>query len=138
MKHLRLDDLPSAQAKLGESRHVVPRAWLGNWVNTNNTTRGIVRVVLATPNGHLVMRAFGAGFPSPCDWGEARAYPFASDVCSTEVYGISAFYDFGFMETSLQMHEKQGVLVVAKWDRFKDGSGRSNRFSRDFFHRVDS
>jgi hypothetical protein len=50
---------------------------------------------------------------------------------------FSAFYDFGFMETQLQAHVRQGVLIIAKFDRFKDNSGRANYFSKEFFYRAE-
>jgi hypothetical protein len=38
------------------------------------------------------------------------------------------------METHLQAKTEKGVLVVASFNRFKDQSGRSSYFSREFFY----
>ena len=111
---------------------------LGSWVNTNSGTRGITKVDFGIKEGKFVARLFGVCDPSPCDWGEVSAYLFAKDICSSELAGISLSYDFGFMETHMQAHVKQGVLVIAKFDRFRDDSGRSNCFSREFFYRPDA
>lgn len=83
------------------------------------------------------MRIIAAGSPEPDDWGETAASLFAAETSSAEAMAFSAFYDFGFMETQLQAHVRQGVLIIAKFDRFKDNSGRSNYFSKEFFYRVE-
>ena len=115
----------------------IPPRLAGEWLNTNSAARGITRIVLAVEGGELVMRAFGACEPSPCDWGEVATCFFAKERCYYESMAFTALYDFGFMESQLLAHVKLGVLVVAKFDRFKDGSGRSNYFSREFFYRMD-
>jgi hypothetical protein len=108
---------------------------LGTWVNTNRATRGIEKVYLTARENKLILRVFGVCDPSPCDWGEVRAQLFTRDICFPESMAFRAAYDFDFMETELLAHVKLGVLVIAKFDRFKDESGRSNYFSREFFHR---
>jgi hypothetical protein len=44
-------------------------------------------------------------------------------------------YDFGFLVTILAAYAKQGILVLDTFNTFTDSSGRSNYFSREFFHR---
>jgi hypothetical protein len=110
---------------------------VGTWMNTNDGTRGIIRVAVSLKEGGVAVRAFGACEPSPCDWGESYAEVFASEPDSIEGNAFNALYDFGFMETRLQAHIRQGLLVVAKFDRFKDDSGRANYFSKEFFFRMD-
>lgn len=117
---------------------VIPELLLGTWINTNRTARGIVKVILAVDEGKLIVNAFGACDPSPCNWGKTTATVFDKEISFPESMALSAFYDFGFMETYLLAHVKLGVLVIAKFDHFKDGSGRSNYFSRDFFYRIDT
>ena len=84
----------------------------------------------------LIIHAFGACAPPFCDWGEVRGRIFADAVTSKRGLAFSAVYDFGFKETYLQAKVKKGVLVVANLNRFKDGSPRSNYFSREFFYRT--
>lgn len=115
---------------------ISPAPLLGTWLNTNNSTQGILRAVLSGSGRDVRLRIVAAGDPSPRDWGETGAAVFATDTGSTEAMAFSAFYDFGFMETHLQAHVRQGVLIIAKFDRFKDNSGRSNYFSKEFFYRV--
>jgi hypothetical protein len=111
---------------------------LGTWLNTNTATRGLPKTVLAAKENGIVLRVFAAGSQQMVDWGETAAGIFAADALATEAMAFSAFYDFGFMETQLQGHVRQGVLIIAKFDRFKDDSGRSNYFSKEFFYRTET
>ncbi len=132
-------DLSKDKTELSEwAASGVPDLLPGTWINTNGASRGITRVVLTDRGGELAMRAYGDCDPSPCDWGEVTACFFPKEICFHEAMAFTAFYDFGFMESHLLAHVKLGVLVVAKFDRFKDGSGRSNYFSREFFYRLDA
>ena len=51
---------------------------------------------------------------------------------------MRASYDFGFMDVVLHAWVKQGVLVIAIFNRFRDASGRSNYFDREFFYRAEA
>jgi len=136
VKYVRDDDRPGKTAA-GSARRIDASPFVGNWVTTNRATRGIVRIEVRESGAGLVVQAFGACSPGPCDWGQADASVFADGVDSTTGLSFSATYDFGFMESDLQAKIKKGVLVVAGFNRFKDGSGRSNYFSREFFYRED-
>jgi hypothetical protein len=114
-----------------------PEPLLGTWLNTNVTTQGVTTAMLSRKGEKIVVRIVAAGDLEPSDWGEAMASLFATDASSSEAMAFSAFYDFGFMETQLQAHVRQGVLIIAKFDRFKDNSGRSNYFSKEFFYRAE-
>jgi hypothetical protein len=114
---LRLDSLP------------------GIWLNTDSGTRGIAKVVTAVNGSELTVRAFGAGDPALIDWGEVKAdYIYANSLSSHVAAGFTASYHFDFAEIHLQANWNQGLLVLASFTSFKDGSNRSNYFSRDFFH----
>ena len=117
---------------------ITSESLLGTWVNTNSATRGIVKVVLTASDGKVVLKVFGSCDPDPYDWGEVNASIFASDIHSNEATAWSAFCEFGFMDIHLQAHIRQGVLIIAKFDRFKDESGRVNYFSKEFFYRTDT
>lgn len=108
----------------------------GIWMNTDSSTRGIVKVVTAINGSELTVRAFGAGDPDLIDWGEVEAdYIYANSLASRVAAGFTARYHFDFAEVHLQANWNQGLLVLASFTSFKDGSARSNYFSRDFFHR---
>lgn len=108
----------------------------GIWLNTNRDSHGIVKVVVAVQGPRLLVRAFGAGDPETCDWGEVEAnQTYAGSVSSRVAAGFTAWYDFDFSRIHLQANWNQGLLVLASFTSFKDGSRRSNYFSREFFHR---
>jgi hypothetical protein len=108
----------------------------GVWLNTDSGTRGIVKVMTAVSGPELTVRAFGAGDPDLIDWGEVEAdYIYALSLSSRVAAGFTARYRFDFAEIHLQANWNQGLLVLASFTSFKDGSDRSNYFSRDFFHR---
>jgi hypothetical protein len=114
-----------------------PALFLGRWRNTNAATAGMAEVSFSMSQGAPVLRVFGAGEGRAIDWGEARVELFADGVSLAEPTKMKASYDFGFMDVLLHAWVKQGVLVIAVFNRFKDDSGRSNYFDREFFYRAD-
>lgn len=130
LKYMRADE----RVEAGEALSLEPLS--GSWLNTNSTSRGIARADLSVKGNGLTLRVAAAGDPAPHDWGETDVQVFAADTSSAEAMAFSAFYDFGFMETLLQGHVRQGVLIIAKFDTFKDNSGRSSYFSKEFFFRA--
>jgi hypothetical protein len=120
------------------SPEIDPSALAGRWVTTNRQTTGIVEMIVEVRGGNLIVRTLGAGAPQPCDWGERVARVFSDGPASSTALAFSAEYDLGFIESHLQAKIKKGVLVVAGFNRVRDGSGRSNYFSREFFYRVEN
>ncbi len=137
---MRVANLMRAEERLPE-RAAAPggisdvSAMLGTWYATDKQTGGIVRMVLEGTPGDFTVHSFGAGSPEPHDWGTVPAVPYAASVASSAGMAFSATYDFGFVETILAAYSKGGILVLDTFNVFKDGSGRSNYFSREFFHR---
>jgi len=130
----RAEDLPEGAAEPGPGT-LDPAPLLGTWINTNPRVRGIARIVLAANGGRFTVQVSGANGDAPIDWGEVPATPFAHDAGSRETMAFSAAYDLGFQRVELQANVKQGVLVVASFNEFTDGSGRSSYFTREFFYR---
>jgi hypothetical protein len=108
---------------------------LGTWFNTDKGTGGVTRMILEERDGQLTLHSFGADPIAPRDWGKARATAYSASAGSHQGMAFSGFYDFGFMETLLAAYMKSGILVLDTFNTFKDGSGRANYFSREFFHR---
>jgi hypothetical protein len=134
MRYVRAEDRPpNGDAPPGG--HVDPAPMLGTWFATDKQASGVVKLELAERAGAFVVRAFGAGSPDPLDWGEVPAIAYAKSVVSDEGMAVSAAYDFGFLESLLAAYTKGGILVLDTFNTFKDGSGRSAYFSREFFHR---
>ena len=82
------------------------------------------------------LNAYGAG--APRDWGKVAVIPHASGVDSHDPAGFLAVYDFDFMQMLLAANMNKGLLIIASYNTFRDGSRRSNYFSREFFYRAES
>jgi hypothetical protein len=128
----RMEDAPG----VGPQEDITVGQFCGDWIGTNTSTRGIARISIRAEDRGLSVRAFGAGEHELNDWGTVLAEVFAEGASATRVRAFRAFYDFGFLETWLQAKTEKGVLVIASFNRFKDQSGRSNYFSREFFYRA--
>jgi hypothetical protein len=107
---------------------------IGRWKNTNSATRGISEIVISEAGKNLRVQTFGARASGPSDWGERDATTFAYHVTSDIVAGFELTYDFGSQEALVTAIHNRGVLVIHAYHRFKDGSGRSNFISKEFFH----
>lgn len=108
---------------------------VGLWRNTTSASTGIVTIQIREEREGLAVRSFGAGKTSLVDWGETSAKVYAKDWVSTEAMAFYACFDAGELSCHLQANVKQGVLVVAYFTVFNDGSGRSNYFSREFYYK---
>lgn len=106
---------------------------LGTWINADPETDDIIRFILAGQNDTFTVQVYGANTPEPIDWGEVEATPCATGT-TLEIAGFDARYDFGPVETLLAAYGAKGVLVIQTYTRFKDGSGRPDYFTREFFH----
>ena len=49
--------------------------------------------------------------------------------------GFLARFDFGFSEVLFSANEAKGLLIIASFATFRDDSGRSSYFTREFFYR---
>jgi hypothetical protein len=107
---------------------------IGLWKNTNHATR-VIRELILTKNGDSYeLRAFGAA--APRDWGTVVVVPHAGGVDAHDAAGFLAVYEFDFMQMFLAANMNKGLLIIASYNTFHDGSGRSNYFSREFFYRA--
>lgn len=134
MNFTRAEDQPATGHVQVGGATVDPSPLVGTWFNTDKQTRGISKLDLTQNEGALKVRAFGACEPELCDWGETEGVAFSSGVDSPEGMAFTALFDFGFMETLLAVYLKGGILVLDSFNTFRDDSGRSNYFSREFFH----
>jgi hypothetical protein len=107
---------------------------LGDWRNTN--ANGTIARIVCEPSGDGKMNV--RCFTGERDWGVIKAPVFAFEFDSSQAGAVYALYDFGSEEVRLQANVKAGVLVVVTLNRFRDDSGRSNYFNREFFYRKPS
>lgn len=135
LKFAKLEDLVEYPATQNEGRLQLD-ALPGTWLNTNSHSGGIVKVVITTQPHKLKVRVFGDADPALCDWGEVDAeYIYANNIHSQSAAGFTAWYRLAHAEIHLQANWNQGLLVLASFTSFRDGSSRSNYFSREFFRR---
>jgi hypothetical protein len=107
----------------------------GLWRNTNSEEPAIDSVSFAAAGAGRTMRVLARDASGPRDWGTANVESFDEVGAATDPARIKALYELGVMEVLLHGWVKQGVLVLALFRRFKDGSDRSNHFDREFFYR---
>lgn len=105
---------------------------VGVWCSCNKKTRGIVKVVVKSSGNALKIRVYGACTPSPCDWGAVSGIAYASSVTSKTAIAFSAKYKFGFKDAIVTGHLDNGTLILETYNKFKDGSGRSAYYSREY------
>ncbi|QEH38549.1 hypothetical protein OJF2_71520 [Aquisphaera giovannonii] len=134
------DAAASGIAERGDAAapRAVPSLFLGRWLNTNPGTAGMAEVTFREEGGSVVLGVLGVGDPAPIDWGPTRVSLLSDGADLAEPTKMQAAYDFGFMDVLLHAWVKQGVLVIAVFNRFRDGSGRSNYFDREFFYRAEA
>jgi len=108
-------------------------AFPGIWINSNPDTNGIARIVISQTGGSLSLQTYAVGPDRPIDWGTVPVKVFASSPSSHAWAGFTCAYDFGFVETQLQGMIMKGLLVLAQLHRFKDASGRTDYFVREYF-----
>jgi hypothetical protein len=125
----------SAQALADAKGTLSLKNLIGRWNNCDKNTRGLVRLVLGTKGSTLTVQGFGACTPTPCDWGVVEGIAYGESVVATEAIAFSARYDFNFKETIVTGHLDNGTLIVETFDKFKDGSGRANYYSRVYLCR---
>lgn len=107
---------------------------IGRWKNTSSATRGISEIVISEDGKNLRVQTFGAFASGSRDWGEGIATTYAYNVAGNVVAGFELTYDFGTQETLVTAIHNRGVLVIHAYHRFKNGGGRSNFISKEFFH----
>jgi hypothetical protein len=105
----------------------------GTWLNSNPETNGIARLLMTESGGKLILRVYAVGPEGLIDWGEADVSVLASSPSSSIAAGFTSFYDFGFVETRLQAMILKGLIVLAQFHHFKDGSSRVDYFVREYF-----
>lgn len=111
---------------------------IGRWRKTNDGSQAIHALEINEAEGSLVVRAFSEGEPWPADWDAVRAeslYTGAADGAAESAF--MARWDLGPLDVVMQANLNLGLLVVACFHRFKDGSARADRFTREFFYHAD-
>lgn len=130
----RARDRPGPGGPRSASAPVDHAPLLGRWVNFDPATTGIVHLEIALRDGRLAVRVWGAGSPTPHDWGEAVGEAFTDGVDLQAAVAFRATCELGFARVMLACYLNQRLLVVDAYSSFTDGSGRSAYFQRDHFY----
>jgi hypothetical protein len=131
---------PRLPTKQPAARAVPPPSpfstFVGLWRNTASEGSSIDSVSFAATDAGPTMQAVGRDGIGPRDWGTADVEVYVEVGVASDPAKIKVFYDLGSMDVLLHGWIKQGVLVLALFRQFKDGSGRSDYFDREFFYRT--
>jgi hypothetical protein len=103
------------------------RFLLGDWVNTNPTTKWIKRFTFADSGDVFSLRVLGAS--EPLDWGETDVTTYLD---SSGEPAFHAEYDLGAVEAVLAGNTGKNIVIIAAFFRRK-GEDPANTFCREFF-----
>ena len=130
--YMRLQD--KVDSKTGREGLSFDR-FIGAWQHTDPDPQVLSSVSVTHSGNALSLECFGAGLIVPPS---IPAVPinttFAAGPASQDGMSFFAEVDFGFMISRLQGNVNLGLLVLAGFHDFKDGSARSNFFSREFYY----
>lgn len=127
------DELPDRPVAQFTALDLTPL--VGTWFATNKVATGVTRLQVRQQDGSLFVRIGGVDAGEPVDWGEVEAQPYAANATSTSGPAFTATFDLGCLITVVAGRVSDGTITLDTFNTFVDSSGRSNHFSRDFFHR---
>ncbi len=103
---------------------------LGTWVNSNDATKWIKKLILARKGDLFTLHTFTV--EEPTDWGEVEITTYRD---SGGELGFHAVYQVGSIEAVFAANVNKGLIVIVAFYQFKDGSGRPNFLCREFYYR---
>ena len=107
----------------------------GEWVNRDNGTRGLKRLMVTSDGSKWSINAWGSGGGGEIPWGETKLALLGKNVAARELpYGF-ATWSPGFADTYLILRLEKEALEAEVLTIFKDDSGRSNYRSVESFRR---
>ena len=108
-------------------------ALLGTWINSNPDTHSVALVKATESGGRLRLQVSAVGPDGLIDWSANDAEVFAATPDSHAGAGFTCTYRFPHGETRLQGMIMKGLLVLAQFHFFNDGSDREDHFLREYF-----
>ena len=103
---------------------------LGAWTNSNSQTEWIKRFTLSKKGSIFTIHVHGAA--EPFDWGEVEAVPYMDNIGELAFHAV---YELETFNSLLAANTNKGLIIIAAFNRFKNGSGRSNFLCREFYFR---
>jgi hypothetical protein len=110
------------------------RPLLGDWVNYDEQTTGILGVRIAQRRGVLTVQVDSAREVDPRDWGVTVGSAFGSRVMPGEACGFAAHYRLEGVTVLLAAYLNKRLLVVDAYSTYTNGSSRANYFQRDHLY----
>ncbi|MGB3007307.1 MAG: hypothetical protein WBC06_12405 [Chitinophagaceae bacterium] len=95
---------------------ILPADISGTWVNTDNNTSGITKIIVTNNN---TIQAFGRCSPQDCDWGKVN-------MVSTGSNSYKAVFSWGYKTATLTITVADAVLSVFGTDIYNDGRASRN------------
>jgi hypothetical protein len=111
---------------------------LGTWLNTHRASGQIAGVRVEPSEGLPSLAAWGVDRPTCRDWGSSpidRLY--RGNPASPQAAAFVAHREFGGLAARIEANVSKGLMIIACMKTFRDGSGRSDYFVREFFRRSD-
>ncbi len=111
--------------------------FLGTWLNAYDNSDAIAKMIIK-PDGDRKMQVqiFGVeGGRIPGDWGVTTAIPLSLRPGGTEAAAFKAQFKNDAFEATLAVNDNKGLLVIAAFIYFTDGSNREDVFAREFYFR---
>ncbi len=85
-----------------------------------------------------MLNVWGSSRPSHRDWGRVPiGMLYKGSPGAAQASAFEAQFEFGPMTALLEANLSKGLLIIACLKTFRDDSGRSNYFVREFFRRTD-
>jgi len=125
-----------ATAPVGAELAPSSKPLVGTWINCDKQNGGVVKIEITMDAKGLVIHAYGACLPNPCDWGAVSGHSYSSRVSSPDAVAFTAVVDSGFSETLLTGHLENGCLIAESYTNFKDGSRRYDYYAKYCFCRC--
>ncbi len=108
----------------------------GTWINVDDHTRGITKVVIGGSGSVVSLSAWGSCSPSDCVWGEVPATPLTNSVSDAPDTAdrIVAVYEKSYKMSILNAYRSGNQLIVDNATDFNDG--RTDTFRSYAFKRL--
>jgi len=110
------------------------RPVLGDWVNYDEGTTGILGVRVAQRRGVLTVRIQSARPRDPRDWGITVGAAFGLRDLPGAAAGFSAHYRLPSSTVLIAAYLNKRLLVVDAYSAYTNGHGRANFFQRDHLY----
>lgn len=109
--------------------------YLGDWQNSYADTQGIGYFKIYEEEGEVKMDITGrAGGMLEGHWGVTTLTPYTATPDGDKASAFHGKYDLGYADIDLTINENKELMIVFSFITFKDGSGRSNCYKREFFY----